>query len=90
MALNPVALKKKMSTTIEGALKREFAKEMASNSASADTYRRLAAAISDIAADIVAEILTNALVAPGQTVAGAWVGSGPAIAGATTTPGRIT
>lgn len=84
-------MKAKFKDTIFAGLKREFG----SATAKGDGYspvaeeflQKLASAISDIAADIVDEMHTNAQIAPGIPVATA--GSPAAQTGATTGPGKI-
>ena len=76
-------LKKKMEARLVAALAREMKEEIASNPQAAASHKKLAAAISDIALDIVMEILTNAQVAAGIPTAGS-----PS-AQVTTAPGKI-
>lgn len=55
-------IKKQLQDTIFAAFKREFAKELAGNKNAENTYRRMAAAISDIAMVLVTQLQTNAQV----------------------------
>lgn len=72
--MNPSALKSKMKNTIYNGLKREFnssASKGKNYSPVADEFwKKMAEAISDIATDIVMEIVQNAQVAPGIPTAG--------------------
>ena len=81
MPLVAPKLKKKMEATLLSAFIREFGPEAAADPTS---HKKMAAAISDVALDIVAAILTEAEVAPGIPLAGSLGG------GATTGPGKIT
>lgn len=80
MALVAPALKQKLEQAILAGLQREFAKEAAVDPT---TYKRMAAAISDIATVLVTAITTEAEVLPGIGTAG----SPPAHT--SVTPGKI-
>ena len=94
MPLVASAMKKKFKATIKDGLKREFGSAAGKGTdyppIAEEQWDKLANAISDIAADIVSEITTNALVMPGQMVVGTFVGvgSGPT-QGTTISPGNI-
>jgi hypothetical protein len=87
MPLVGPVLKQKLQARILSSLSREFKDEIAKNPGAAASHAKLAAALSDIALDIVLELQTSAQVAPGIPVATA--GSPAAQAGATTGPGVI-
>lgn len=93
MPLIAPAIKNKFKLRIYNSLKREFASSSAKAKeypmASDEQWLKMANAISDIAFDIVEEIQTNAMVVPGQVVAGAPPVPGVPISGATTSPGNI-
>lgn len=67
MALVAPALKQKLEQAILAGLQREFAKEAAVDPT---TYKRMAAAISDMATVLVTAITTEAEVLPGAPTAG--------------------
>lgn len=91
MPLIAPAIKSKFKDTIYAGLKREFSAAAGKGDAYAavadEFWLKLASAISDIAMDMVTELTTNAMVAPGIPVATA--GSPVAQTGATTAPGKI-
>lgn len=89
MALDPsgAKLKKALEARIIAAMAREFKEEIAINNDAAKAHRRMAAALSDIAMDIVMMLLSEVQVAPGIPVATA--GSPAAQAGSTTSPGKL-
>jgi hypothetical protein len=70
MAMVPANLKKKMEATILSALAREFKSELKANKASAENHKKMAAAISEIANDIVNMLLTETQVAIGIGTSG--------------------
>jgi hypothetical protein len=99
MALNANGLKAKMKTTIYNGLKKEFgpaAQKGSSYSPEAEAnWNKMATAISEIATDIINEILQNAMVMPGQTVVGIAAVTGPGVPAPlvgclTASPGTIT
>jgi hypothetical protein len=87
MPMQPDALKAKMKETIYNGLKKEFAASSAMGESytpvSDAQWMKMATAISGIAADIIMEITTNAMVLPGIPTAGS-----PA-AQVTVAPGQI-
>jgi hypothetical protein len=82
-------LKSKLKQTILNGLKAQFAGGIpgGGESSAEANWTKMAEAISGIAADIVAEITSNAEVMPGITVS--TVGSPAAQTGPTTAPGKI-
>ena len=93
MPMQPDALKAKMKATIYNGMKAQFGGEVSKGAqyqAAADPmWEKMAEAISGIAADIVMEIVTNAMVMPGIAVVGAGGGVPGPMSGATTSPGKI-
>lgn len=89
MALDPSgsALKQKMQARIISALAREFKEEMKANPEAQKAHKKMAAAISDIAMDIVTMLLSEVQVQVTPGIAVATVGSPAAQTGATTAPG---
>lgn len=80
-------LKKTMEARLIAALTREMESELSANPAAAASHRKLAAAISDIALDIIDCLLSDAQIAPGIPVA--TVGGPTAQSGTTTAPGKL-
>lgn len=76
-----------MEQRLISALAREMGSELSQNDKAKDSHKKLAAAISDIAIDIVECLLKDAQVAPGIPVATA--GSPAAQSGTTTAPGKL-
>jgi len=74
MPMQPDALKAKMKQTIYNGLKKEFSSSAAMGtdytSVADAQWEKMANAISGIAADIIMEITTNAMVLPGIPTAG--------------------
>lgn len=72
MALDPsgAKLKKALEARIIAAMAREFKEEMGVNKDAAKAHKRMAAALSDIAMDIVTMLLTECQVAVGIQTAG--------------------
>lgn len=87
MPMNPSALKNKMKSTIYNGLKSQFGNSAGKgenySSVADEQWRKMAEAISDIALDIIMEIVQNAQVMPGIPTAG-----GPTNQ-TTVAPGRI-
>ncbi len=80
-------LKKKIEARLIAALAREHKDDIKANPAAAKGHKKLAAAISDIALDIVDMLLKECQVSPGQAVVGA-CSTGP-VSGTTTSPGKL-
>lgn len=93
MPMQPAALKSKMKATIYSGLKAQFGGAVSKGSdykAEADPmWEKMAEAISGIAADIILEIVTNAMVMPGIAITGVGGGIPGPVAGATSAPGKI-
>lgn len=91
MPLVSSAMKAKFKDTIFQGLKREFRVELSRGEKyspiAEEMLLKIASAVSDIAADIVSEIQSNAQVVPGIPVA--TKGSQTAQVGTTTGPGKI-
>lgn len=87
MAMKPNDLKEKFKQTIINGLKAQFGGSIPQGGDAQENWAKMAEAISGIAADIVAEITSNAEVVPGVTVS--TVGSPMAQTGPTTAPGKI-
>lgn len=86
-------LKTKMQATIFAALQKEFQSDIAKGGQyAADAtamHKKMAAAISEIALDIVDEITSNAMVMPGQSVVGVGGGIPGPVTANTVSPGQI-
>lgn len=65
MPLVAAKLKNKMKDTLEKALKEQFAKDAKDNEKASEMWTKMAAAISEVAVDIVTAIQQDAEVAPG-------------------------
>lgn len=93
MPMVPSALKSKMKATIYDGLKAQFGGatgEGKEYTGVADPmWEKMAEAISGIAADIVMEITTNAMVMPGIAIVGVGGGVPGPVSGATSAPGKI-
>ena len=91
--MDPMALKAKMKTSVYNGLKTQFSSAAGKGSgysAIADeNWNKIAEAVSEIAKDIVMEIMTNASVLPGQAVVGVGGGIPGPMTGSTTSPGKI-
>jgi hypothetical protein len=98
MAMDPQGLKAKIKATVYNGLKKEFGPAVQKGSgysaAAEENWNKMAEAISGLAADIVTEITTNAMVLPGQAVVGiaavtAPGAPAPLVGCATASPGTI-
>jgi hypothetical protein len=87
MPLVGPALKSKFKSTIMSGLKREFAGT--GDPPFDPSWEKIAAAVADIASDIVDALHNDAQVAPGIPVVGAGGGIPGPMSGATTAPGKI-